>query len=118
LIKKLYEPPLLAREGETMYGTISRVAAPIEMYDGIHAAILSRAGADIDGLLVHLARPSPQGFEVIEVWETREDMERYERDVVGPLLAQAPAGDSDAEWAQVEEFEVRGLVIPRGGIAL
>ncbi len=100
-----------------VYGVVTRVAAPAEMYDALHAEVVRR-GADTDGaLLVHLGRPTADGFQVIEVWESREDAERYEREMVQPVMAELgggppPGGDG------VTEFEVRGLVLPRAGVAV
>ena len=39
-----------------MYGVITTVPAPVEMYDGMHAEMIRRAGTSIDGLLVHVGR--------------------------------------------------------------
>ena len=54
-----------------MYGVITTVPAPVEMYDGMHAEMTSRAGTSIDGLLVHVGRATTDGFEVLEVWESK-----------------------------------------------
>ena len=54
-----------------MYGVITTVPAPVEMYDGMHAAMVSRVGASVDGLLVHVARATTDGFQTLDVWESR-----------------------------------------------
>ena len=41
-----------------MYGVITTVPAPVEMYDTVHAEILRRVSF-IDGLLVHIRRARP-----------------------------------------------------------
>ena len=94
-----------------MYGVISAVPAPVEMYDGAHAEIGRRGGVSAEGLLVHLARATESGFEVLEVWESREHFERYNQEVVNPVMADLAPGAPPASQAAVE-FEVRGLVIP------
>jgi hypothetical protein len=38
-----------------------------------------------DGQLSHIAGPGPAGFRVIDVWESAEAFERFERDVLAPL---------------------------------
>jgi hypothetical protein len=48
-----------------MYGVITTVPAPVEMYDGMHAEIFRRAGF-VDGLLVHIGRATTDGFQVLE----------------------------------------------------
>ena len=58
-----------------MYGVITTVPAPVAMYDGMHAEMLKmqrRTGTSVDGLLVHVGRATPDGFEVLEVWESKE----------------------------------------------
>lgn len=102
------------------YGITTHVPAPIEMYDAVHAAILARAGTDVDGLLLHIGRATDDGFEAIEVWESRDHYDRYNRELVEPLIAELAGakGPSSPDSQQIEEFDVRGLVIPRGGVSL
>ncbi len=89
------------------YGVIVTVPAPVEMYDGLHAELMR---TPVEGLLVHLARPTTAGFEVIEVWESQEQCDRYTREVVWPLAARLADGGPPAPEPTTEEFEVRGLV--------
>ena len=101
------------------YGLTTHVPAPIEMYDAVHAEMLARVGTNVDGLLLHLGRAAEDGFEVVEVWESRDHYERYNRELVEPLIAELAGADGPASAGrqQIEEFEVRGLVIPRGGLS-
>ena len=46
-----------------MYGVITTVPAPVEMYDGMHAEMTRRAGTSIDGLLVHVGLATTDGFQ-------------------------------------------------------
>ncbi|MGY1631227.1 hypothetical protein ACI784_05905 [Geodermatophilus sp. SYSU D01186] len=88
------------------------VPAPVEVYDAVHAEVLRRAGDTTEGLLVHLARATPTGFQVIEVWESREAAERFDRELVQPIVAElSPDGPPPGDPV-VTEFEVRGLVVP------
>ena len=98
------------------WGVTTDVSAPVEVYDAVHAAMLQRVGTTVEGLLLHLARATEDGFQVIDVWESREDSGRYYRDVVGPLLAQESG--HPAPQVTTTEFEVRGLVLPRAGVAV
>jgi hypothetical protein len=76
------------------WGLIMDVAAPAQVYDAVHARLLERTGGRSDGLLVHLARATDTGFQVIEVWESRDDFERYQTELVGPLLAEVAGADA------------------------
>ena len=55
-----------------MYSISYQVPAPIEAYDALHAAVKDVTASDGEGLLVHIARPTETGFEIIEVWESQE----------------------------------------------
>ena len=102
-----------------MYGVIIRVPAPVEMYDGMHAEMKRQSGASVDGCLVHVGRATPDGFEVLEVWESKEHYDRANAEIVFPLM-QRLAGDRSSPPIEqaTEAFEVHGLVIPRGGILI
>ena len=101
------------------YAVVVTMSAPVETYDVLHAELKKVTVEDIRGLLVHIARPTADGFQLIEVWESKEDLDRYNREVVWPLSARLfPDQSAAAQQMVVEEFEVRGLVIPQGGIVL
>jgi hypothetical protein len=98
------------------WSVIMDVPAPIEVYDALHAELLQRTGGTGDGLLVHLARATDSGFQVIEVWESREAAEWYERELIRPVMAELGGGPPLGE-AAATEFEVHGLVIPAAAVA-
>lgn len=100
------------------YGVVTTVAAPVELYDVVHRRVLDQIGSAVDGLLLHLGRARHDGFEVIEVWNSREDCERFNQQVVWPIMAALSPGAGPVDAAPViEEFEVRGLLVPQGQIA-
>jgi hypothetical protein len=71
------------------YGVITHVAAPIEAYDAVHARFLAQqADTPVDSLLVHIGCPDGDGFQVIEVWESREKFDQFNREVVAPMVAE------------------------------
>jgi hypothetical protein len=100
------------------WGVTVDVPASVELYDALHAALLERTGSRVDGLLVHVARATGEGFQVIEVWESRADFDRYVDALLMPVLSELSGGRVSRESGQTETpFEVRGLVVPTGGIA-
>jgi hypothetical protein len=102
-----------------MYAHVVDVPAPVEMYDALHAEILRRGGATVDGLLVHVGRATDAGFQVLEVWESRSHFDRYNEQVVLPAVAQMSAGRPGPGPQQaVEEFQVRGLVLADGKVVI
>ena len=103
-----------------MYGVVTTVAAPVEMYDRMHAEFVKRAGTSLDGsgLLVHVGRATADGFERFEVWESKEHYERANemtRTMMQDLAEDLPQPSTEPT---AEAFEVRGLVIPRGDIVI
>jgi hypothetical protein len=102
-----------------MYGIITTFPAPVEMYDGMHAEMLRRVGNSFDGLLVHIGRATGDGFQTVEVWESKEHYDRANTDIVFPLIREL-AGDQPQPSMEpvTETLEVHGLVIPNGNIAI
>lgn len=94
------------------YAFVMDVEMPVEAYDAVHREVVRRTGSSVDGLLVHIGRATARGFQVTEVWESREQAERYNTEIVGPVIAEL-AGDRMPQQEPVtEEFEPRGLVLP------
>ena len=103
-----------------MYGVVTNVRAPVEVYDRMHAELIKRAGTSLDGtgLLVHVGRATADGFERFEVWESKDAYHRA-NDMTASLMRDL-AGDlpQPSTDESTEAFEVRGLVIPRGDIVI
>ena len=98
-----------------MYAVLTEVPAPAEVYDALHAELLRRTGGSVEGLLVHIGRATKRGFEVIEVWESREQCERYTQEV-NSVAAAVFQGDFPSAAPATEEFDLRGLLIPTAKI--
>jgi hypothetical protein len=89
------------------------VAAPVEMYDALHAQVVGSTHGAVEGLLLHIGRSTSDGFQVIEVWTDKDQFDRYNREVVWPAAARLADGQPGPEpQMRTEEFEVRGLVLP------
>ena len=109
------------------YAVTIDVHAPAADCQALHAQLLQRTGGQVDGLLVHLARPTTDGFQVLEVWDTKASYDHFNDTVIAPLTAQAglapPAGTStgaaqpQAPAMSVTQIDISGLVIPRGPVA-
>jgi hypothetical protein len=102
-----------------MYGVITTVPAPVETYDRMHAELIKRAGPSVHGLLVHIGRATTDGFQIVQVWESKEHYDRANTDIVFPLMREL-AGDQPPPSIEqaTEAFDVRGLVIPSGNILI
>ncbi len=72
------------------------VHIPAAVYQALHAQHLERTGGQADGLPIHLARLTSDGFQVLEVWDTKASYDHFNDTVIAPLTAGAdfspPAG--------------------------
>lgn len=100
------------------YGVVTSLSAPIEVYDQIHSQVIGHTPTAVEGLLLHIGRPSPAGFEVVEVWESRAHYDRYQRELMASIAGVGGGMPPSMPAPTIEEFEVRGLVIPKGNIVL
>ena len=90
--------------------------APIERYDTLHAELVKRTTGPVEGLPVHLGRATATGFQELEIWESKAHDQRYDAEVVQPAMGELTGGAPPPQPPRIEEFEVRGLVIPQGDV--
>ena len=64
-------------------------------YDAIHAAIMDKVSGPT-GLIIHTAGFTGDGFRIFEVWETREQCEKFTREVVMPTVMEVADAAGDA----------------------
>ena len=95
-----------------MYGYTMRVEQPISTYEAMHRAVMDVAGDDVPGLIVHFAHPTPRGFELTEVWETKDQLDTFTREVM-PRVMQAAGTGADASRTELVEFDPVVVVTPR-----
>jgi hypothetical protein len=91
------------------YGLMQTVPLPIEAYEEVHALIGAAVAGPVPGLLVHFARSTGQGYQVVEVWESKQHSDRFFEQVISPILERL-AADQPLPQPMVEEFEVHGLM--------
>jgi hypothetical protein len=70
------------------YAFVEDVAASWEQYERFAAAL---ADPTPEGLLVHAAGPTEEGFRIIGVWESEEAWRRFLRDRLGDAIDEATA---------------------------
>ncbi len=100
------------------YAFVVDVPAPAGMYDALHAEVTRRAPEGADGLLLHVGRATEGGFSVLEVWVSREACDRFDREVVGPALADLSGGQAPPEPPARTEFDPLGLVVPAARVVV
>jgi hypothetical protein len=96
------------------YGVITRIPAPIEAYDASGVEMVKAEGKlDPDGLILHVARAIEDGFELIEVWQTKEHSDEFNKSVVAPaLLRLGVARSADGPVPQIVEFDASRIMVP------
>ena len=92
------------------YGTIMRVKAPIQAYDAAHAEIMKASvPQEVPGFILHVGRATEDGFELIEVWETKEQADAFNRDVGWPAMKRAGMPE-DGPQPELIEFDPRAVL--------
>jgi hypothetical protein len=76
-------------------------------YDAISERLQTQ-GAPPAGLLVHTAGFTGNGFRIFEVWESREDYERFLNDRLMPLIQEVAS--SDQRDPQTTVYELHGFM--------
>jgi hypothetical protein len=101
------------------HGIIATVPAPIEMYTAVNAQVMEKMGGERapDGLLAHIARKTADGFQVIEVWESKQQSDKFQDDVLAPIIDQVSGGQAPDRADVTEEFEVENFFVGPGATA-
>ena len=97
-----------------MYGYTTHVPAPIEAYQAVHRAVLEVVAQDggAEGLVLHLAYATDQGFDLTEVWESKDRFDAFNREVFPKAMARAGV-PMEGPQPELEEFEPVSVVAPR-----
>jgi hypothetical protein len=100
------------------YGMLVNVPAPIEMYDAVNAQITEQIGeGPPPGLLVHIARKTPEGFQVIELWESKQQAETFGDDVLGPTITRVAGDQAPRREDIMQEFDAHNFFVGEGAAA-
>ena len=96
------------------YAHVFDIPGPPGLYDAMHAEFVK---CPTDGMVLHVARPTAEGTQVVEVWTSAEAFEAWAGANIGPAIgAVAAAGWTVPEIAPTP-FDPAGLVVPAAGIA-
>ena len=96
-------------------GTIIRLSEGMgpEQYDAVQAQ-LDIDGEPVEGLIFHCAGELEGSFQVFNVWETRENFDRFRTDRLRPAMVAAMGEERVAALPDpdVVETSVHNYVIP------
>ncbi len=97
------------------YAFVLDIPGPIELYRTAHAEFLKYP---TDDLLLHLARPTEGGVQIVELWTSAEAFGTWMATSAGSAMnAVAAAGWTFPELTP-EPFDPAGLIMPAAGIAV
>jgi hypothetical protein len=77
-------------------------------YDAISERLMAQE--PVDGLIVHTAGFTGNGFRIYEVWETKGHYDRFLADRLMPMLMDVEQGDPTPP--QVTTYELHNVVTP------
>src|SRR3954453_19737565 len=97
-----------------MYGYTVHFPAPIDAYRAMHLAVLEVIDEEGggEGLLLHFAYPTEQGFDLTEVWESKEHLDSFNRDVFPKAMSRAGL-PVDGPQLELDEFTPAAVMTPR-----
>jgi hypothetical protein len=67
-----------------IYALVQDVASTWEQYERVTAPTVEPMP---EGLILHVAGPTDEGFRIIDVWETKAAWERFQAERVAPAVA-------------------------------
>jgi hypothetical protein len=82
---------VLIHEGPTV--TQENYDRTVEKLTGGKTKMESLSDWPVDGILVHIAGEGPNGFRVVDVWESQEAVDAF-GEKLGPILAEVGITDS------------------------
>lgn len=83
-----------------------------EMYDAVSAKVNVK-GNPPDGLVMHSAGDANGTFQIVEVWASEEQAQRFEDERLGPAIGEvAGEGAPSRADAKITTYELHNLVTP------
>lgn len=83
-------PIMMVQQGPTL--TREKYDQVVARLTGGRSKLESLADWPVEGILAHSAGDGPNGFMVVDVWESEEAFERFGQ-TIGPLLQEAGVQD-------------------------
>jgi hypothetical protein len=92
---------------------IIRLIQPAGMTRDAYDAVDIEVGVEADppeGLIMHCAAETDGAWQIVEVWESEEDALRFDKDRLGPAIAEI-TGSSGPPPSAPATYEVHRLVL-------
>ncbi len=86
---------------------IAMPGANQQVYDDVNEAMNLDPNETPEGLILHSAGPMEGGWYVYDIWETREDFQRFAEERVAPAVQQVTGEPMSGE---PQYFEIANLI--------
>jgi hypothetical protein len=97
------------------YAFVLDMPGPLELYRTAHAAFLKYP---TDDLLLHLARPTDGGVQIVELWTSAEAFQKWMAASAGSAISAITAAGWTFPELTPAPFDPAGLIVPAAGIAV
>jgi hypothetical protein len=95
------------------FSLVLDIPSSVEHYKAAHAEFSKHP---TDDMLLHIARPTSEGVQIIEVWTAEEACGKWMEQCVGPVTAALAAAGLTLPQVAPTRFEAAGLIMPTAGI--
>ena len=92
------------------YACVQDIASSWEQYERLEAALVEPAP---EGLILHAAGPTDEGFRVIDIWENEEAWERFRGARLVPAIA--ALGRTSRPESTFRDLHVAHVVVGHAG---
>ena len=83
--------------------------ATLEQYDQIMEKMgLTNGGPTPPGALFHWAAMTDKGLHVVDVWDSREEFDKFAQEKIGPISAEVGAPAPSLTFYDVHAYVTRG----------
>ena len=97
------------------YALVFDLPGPPEQYRAAHAEF---AKFPADEMVLHLARPTGDGVQVVEVWTSAEAFQEWMSVVAGSVYGALAAAGWSMPEVRPTSFDPAGLIVRSAGIAI
>jgi hypothetical protein len=85
---------------------------PMEVYDAVSAKVDTQ-GDPPDGLILHCAGDLNGKWQIVEVWESEEQADRFADERLSPAISEVAGEDApNRAEAEVASYELHNLIRP------
>ena len=97
------------------YAIVFDIPGPVELYRAAHTQFLEYPTG---GLVLHVARATGDGVQVVEVWTSAEALQDWMAAYAGPAMAALAAAGWDLPPLAPAPFDPVGMIVPAADVTV